>query len=262
MRENELRVYTLFSGSSGNSLYVSCGGYSLLIDAGMSYKAICSALCEIGASVSEIEAVFVTHEHGDHIKGLEVLSKKTDIPIHIVKQSYDASRLENGRPESFILHQPVFEENVGPMKISSFVTPHDSEMSVGYVIDTPYGKIALATDMGYMTKGVYEQIRQCKYVVLESNYDEGMLVRGPYPKALKKRIYSDFGHLSNDACAETAYHLASGCTEKILLAHLSKENNTPELALNCTVNKLKEGGFNNVEIIVADRSEPTELLCI
>ncbi|MBE6632002.1 MAG: MBL fold metallo-hydrolase [Ruminococcaceae bacterium] len=254
-------IYTLFSGSSGNSVYINCDGESVLIDIGMSAKAASDALLNIGSSAEEISAVFVTHEHSDHIKGIPVFTKKGDIPVHVARASYEASPLSADGKGRYVIHEPVFSEEIGNMRISSFVTPHDSEMSLGYIIETPYGTAGVATDMGYMTKGVYERIRECKYLILESNYDEGMLINGPYPRYLKKRIFSNRGHMSNDACAETVWHLASEKTEKIMLAHLSLENNSPSLALDCSARALDEKGLSGrTELKVAQRLVPTKFI--
>ena len=262
MTEKDIRIVALYSGSKGNSTYVRVGNTEILIDAGKSAKALCSKLTAIGSDIERISAIFITHEHTDHVSALEVISKKHFIPIHIT----DSSALRFDRcPESaihkcLVRHEPHFEVEVGEIKVSSFRTPHDSKMSVGYRLELEYnGKpvyIGLATDIGYVSDSVREGLSGCGAVVLESNHDIQMLDEGPYPYDLKKRISSNRGHLSNSACAEFAIDLAEKGTKAFLLAHLSEENNLPTLALDETESALSDRG---VRVAIADAEEPTEL---
>lgn len=257
------RVVTLYSGSGGNATYVRVGETAILIDAGKSARTLCGALREIGADVSELCAVFVTHEHSDHVSALEVLSKKHGFPIHIMAQS--ATRFDRLPPSPLhthlVRHEAMFCETVGEITVSSFRTPHDSRMSVGYRIsfldDDGAHTLGLATDIGYVSDSVREGLLGCEAVVLESNHDVDMLMDGPYPYDLKLRIRSNRGHLSNADSASLAATLAAEGTRGFLLAHLSEENNDPAIALDEAISAI---GDPAVTVTVAAPDRPTELV--
>ncbi len=231
------RVCTLYSGSSGNCAYIRVGESAILIDAGKSARAVCRGLEQIGESISNIDAIFVTHEHIDHIAGLEVLSKKYAIPVYMTEPS---ATVFDAKPDSAVhsvLRRQTSEfcVELGDMRVTSFRTSHDSKMSVGYRIDAIHsGKrcaIGYATDTGYVTDEVKRFLTGCSAVIVECNHDEEMVKTGPYPYPLKQRILSSRGHMSNKACAELVSQLTESGTRSVLLAHLSRENNDPCLAL-------------------------------
>ena len=252
------KAIPLFSGSSGNCIYVKYKDEEILIDAGVSFKRICTALEGIGSNIGNIKAVLTTHEHCDHVQGLPVLSRHTDIPIFINRKS--ASYYDMPLDELFSGHANIkdagdtitfdgFEANV-------FATPHDSVGSCGYHFTFSDGsRFAIATDLGQITPEISSYLLGCKTVIIESNHDVKMLKSGPYPYILKKRILSDHGHLSNDDCAAFLPKLVDRGTEKIILAHLSSENNTPELAYKTSASALAEAGFtpSDVRLTVAMR---------
>lgn len=250
-------VCSLYSGSRGNSTLIKTEKAKILIDAGKSAKSLSSALVSVGERIDDIDAIFITHEHSDHIKALEVLLKDHKIPIHIVSASAEHMLCGSiGRfSDSFCIHSPIFSVEVGDMTVSSFPTPHDSRYSVGYRIDISGGDrevhIGFATDIGHITKEIREALLGCESVVLESNHDENMLKNGNYPYDLKKRIASGRGHLSNRECADFAAELYAHGTKNIMLAHLSEENNRPELAFDETFSALAD---ENVNIKIADPS--------
>lgn len=256
------RIVTLYSGSGGNSVYISACGSAILIDAGKSARALCRALAEIGAELCDISAIFITHEHSDHISALEVLAKKHKIPIHVMSKSAERfDRLPRGPlQDNLVRHDAMFSEKVGALTVSSFRTPHDSRMSVGYRITFEdcdgCHDIGLATDIGYVSDSVREGLCGCEAVVLESNHDPDMLMEGPYPYDLKLRIKSNRGHLSNPDSAEFAAYLAEHGTKAFLLAHLSEENNEPHLALDEVTCAVSDTG---VTVAVAAADMPTEL---
>lgn len=253
------KAIPLFSGSSGNCAYINCDGFEVLIDAGVSYKKICTALCSIGTDIKNIKAVLVTHEHTDHIKALDVLASHNDCKIYINEQSAEyfgvpCDELFCGKA---IIKNP--DENIlfDKFEVDIFKTPHDSLGSVGYHFNLPDGeRFAYATDMGVVTDKAKSFLCGCKSVIIESNHDLKMLKCGPYPFHLKKRILSDKGHLSNEACAEILPFLVENGTSKIVLAHLSRENNTPLLAYKTAAEALAEAGFtpNDVKLTVAPES--------
>jgi phosphoribosyl 1,2-cyclic phosphodiesterase len=232
-------VATLYSGSTGNATYICAGGAKILIDAGKCTRTLCASLSRLGVSIDEIDAIFLTHEHRDHTGSLEVLTKKHSIPVHVTKKS--ALRL-TAKPDSalagcIVTHPPIFHEFVKDLRVTSFPTPHDSRESVGYHIEFEDDegntrRIGYATDIGHVPHYVHDGLIGCESVVLESNHDPEMLWGGPYPYDLKERIASRWGHLSNPDCAEFAAELTANGTKNILLAHLSQENNDPQIAYN------------------------------
>jgi phosphoribosyl 1,2-cyclic phosphodiesterase len=256
------RLVTLYSGSDGNCTFVSSEETTILIDAGKSARTLCAKLCEIGSGIEKIDAIFITHEHCDHISALETLSKKHHIPIHITNESAKKfDRTPDAAVHSCLVrHDNEFCVDVGDMTVSSFPTPHDSKMSVGYRIEFCDGKrkriIGVATDIGYVSEHIKNGLCGCEAVVLESNHDEQMLMDGPYPYDLKLRIRSRRGHLSNCDSAQFAAELARNGTRGFILAHLSRENNLPELAYDEAHSAISS---DDVAILVASPDTPTEL---
>ncbi len=252
------QIWTLSSGSSGNCCWVRHGKCEFLIDAGISRRAIQCALKALGSDLSHISAVFVTHEHSDHIKGLPMLAKYEHIPIHAAGETADL--LGNTDPQCIMAHPPLFSVELSrEVKVESFATPHDSMASVGYVITLGDRKFALATDMGMCAKSVADALTGCEAVILEANYDAELLKAGPYPLYLQERIAARTGHLDNRDSAKMAAYLALGGTRRVLLAHLSKENNTPDRALS-TVTDYLSAHHIHLDVEVAGRTTPTRLI--
>ena len=225
----ELCVFA--SGSSGNCMLLSQGSTHILIDAGISKRRIEQSLAQSGLSMREIGGVLITHEHSDHISGLKMLLKYYAVPVYAPRTV--ANRLRGCLPEAepYLHVIPVSQEfTIGDLSVTAFHTPHDTDESVGYRV-AGQGVFALATDMGCVTEEVFSALSGADAVLIESNHDEEMLRYGPYPVYLKRRILSDRGHLSNACCAELARKLALGGTRQIILGHLSRENNTPDLAM-------------------------------
>jgi len=222
----------------------------------MSLRATETELHKIGANMAQINAIFITHEHSDHIKGLPIITKKHfNLKIHISELSARyLSPVEN-----FVIHTPTFSCAVGDMEISSFITPHDSHGSVGYIIKTDDHTVGIATDLGYVPNSVMDKLASCTSVILESNHDEEMLIEGPYPQSLKERILSKKGHLSNQACADCSAVLAKNGVRNIMLAHLSEENNRPSIAMITTAAELARKGVSKIYLKVADRNSLTKL---
>lgn len=253
------RAIPLFSGSSGNCVYLQYNDEEILIDAGVSFKRVCTALTGIGSDISRIKALLVTHEHEDHVKALDVMSRHTDIPIYINSQSAKSfycnfDELYGGKA---IAADPGETLTFGGFEVNIFKTPHDSMGSVGYhFCFADNSRFCLATDIGHLTDEIKSHMLGCEQVIIESNHDIKMLNEGPYPYLLKKRILSDNGHLSNEACAAFLPSLVESGTKKITLAHLSGENNTPPLAYQSSATALAEAGFtpDDVKLTVAMKS--------
>ncbi len=256
------KLITLYSGSGGNSTLIRAAGTNILIDAGKSAKALCSALTSQGCDISEISAIFITHEHCDHISALETLCKKQTIPVHMTEGS--AKKLDRTPDSSvhsrLVRHDTVYTVTVGTLTVTSFRTPHDSLMSVGYRIEFDdecgHRAIGVATDIGHVTDSIKNGLSGCEAVVLESNHDPCMLEDGPYPHQLKLRIKSSKGHLSNYDSACLASSLVQSGTRGFILAHLSAENNLPELAFDEANSIISDP---KVTIRVASADTPTAL---
>lgn len=226
------RFCPLASGSSGNSTYVSDGKRSVLIDAGIPYKSICDRVSLAGGDMGNLVAVAVTHSHGDHVRGLKVLLQKTGLPVYASRLTAEDLISKNLVPENTkFAFTDAASAVFGDMEIVRFNTMHDAPGSCGYRINTPSGSCGVCTDLGVVTDEVRSAISGCEVLLFEFNHDIDMLRRGPYYPHLKIRILSDLGHLSNaSAAAEVPFILKSG-TKQLILGHLSRQNNTPDIAL-------------------------------
>ena len=227
-----MKVCVFASGSSGNCLLLSGGGTNILIDAGISMRRIIGGLAQMDLTMRDIGGVLITHEHSDHISGLKVLLKHHDVQLYAPHTV--ANRLCGSLPEAeSAMHIiPVGEEfSIAGLRIRAFHTPHDTDESVGYHVAGDGAVYAHATDMGMVTDEVLDGLCGADTVLIEANHDEDMLRYGPYPYHLKRRILSDHGHLSNENCASLARTLADKGTKRIVLGHLSRENNTPARAM-------------------------------
>ena len=237
-----MRVHVFASGSSGNCLLVEDGETRILIDAGISARRTAAGLNSLGCTMEQIGGVLITHEHSDHISGLQSLVKGRKIPVlapHTV-----AARLEGAMPSlsEQLRVIPVGERfSFGPLQILAFHTSHDTDESVGYRIEGS-GVYAHATDSGCVTAEMGAALRGAETVLLEFNHDEDMLRWGAFPIYLKKRILSARGHLSNADAAAFARELAESGTRQIILAHLSRENNTPQKAMAAAEQALRGTG--------------------
>ena len=252
----DLHFSPLFSGSSGNSVFVSSGNTKILIDAGVSCSRIVAELNAIGADPADISAILITHEHSDHIKGAGIFARKYGTPIYATNGTWEAMDAKlGGVPEGGKwIFDPTMDFYIGDLMIQPFATPHDAAESVGYVIMTQSGaSFGLATDLGCVQSGWLDAVRGCGAVLLESNYDPDMLRAGKYPYDLKRRIMSRRGHLSNDDAAEVALDLIASGARQLVLGHLSKENNFPELAYRCTMTALERDGCGDARLCVAQR---------
>ena len=239
------RFCSLFSSSSGNATFVGTASQGILIDAGVSAKRIRTALAEREIDPASIRAIFVTHEHSDHIQGVRVLASGLGIPVYAtpgtLRGMEDAGVLNGKFPVQAIKRGGDVE--IGDMVVHAFETPHDSNESCAFTVTLPdERKIAVATDIGHITNEIVNNLLGCDLVMLESNHDVGMLQNGPYPYYLKRRILSDRGHLSNLACGDLAAQLVEHGTTRLFLGHLSTENNLPALAYQTTFAAVQETG--------------------
>ena len=226
-----LKFCPLFSGSDGNCTFVGTGYTNILIDAGGSGKQILSALCEIGVDPADIDALIVTHEHSDHVKGAGVISRKLDIPIYATDGTWYAMSVGDIAPSNVKVISSGEPFVINDMIFTPFDISHDALEPVGIHIKTGGFTAAIATDTGIATDDVKDYISDADILLLEANYDKEMLRTGSYSYPLKQRILSDKGHLGNEDAARLISSISEGRLKKLYLGHLSRENNTPVLAL-------------------------------
>ncbi len=245
---------SLFSGSSGNALYFASNNTKVLIDCGVSGKRIAASLENIGVNAEEIDAILVTHEHGDHIQAVGVMSRRYNIPIYAntgtwagMEKSIGKIKLENIR--YFDTYKDFCINDIG---ILPFSIPHDAIDPVGYSFYTENRKVSIATDMGHINSKLISNMEGSQLILLESNHDEEMLKCGSYPYYLKQRILGEKGHLSNEMAAEFASYMVDKGTNTFVLGHLSKENNFPELAYRTVYNTLTDKNIVVGEDILLD----------
>ncbi len=253
-----LALQPLFSGSSGNAVLVGDKEHSFLVDAGVSGKRIIAALADYRKTISSIDAIFITHDHIDHILSAGILSRRYHIPIFANAPTWEAMLPIIG--EIPAAQRRVITEgerlSFGDVTVTTFSVPHDAAAPVGYTFCKGNRKVTVATDIGKMNEKLFLSLSGSAEILLESNYDIVMLQKGKYPYALKQRILGERGHLSNKEAAACCARLASLGTKNIILGHLSKENNTPELAYEIAKHYIEACGLvvgRDVKLSVAPR---------
>ena len=260
------RVFTLASGSSGNSTYIGDAVSGVLVDIGLSFSKAKAGLEEAKMSLDNIEALLITHEHVDHIKGLEVFCKKCDVPVYASQKT--AEKILSSAP-SAEKNLKILEKNkiydFGRTQIKAFSVYHDSADAVGYAIKTADGrKVVYSTDIGHIDEEIFSHIQCADMNIIESNYDDGMLMCNiAYPFLLKQRISGECGHLSNADCAKTVAELIKCGNRRFVLAHLSEQNNTPQVAFETVKFALSNEGLEidkDYELYVAPRHGNSKVL--
>lgn len=251
-----MRVCNLSSGSDGNLTYVETASAKILVDVGLSCTEICNRLKYIGVEPSEINAILITHEHSDHIKGLDVFVNKFHTKVYVHSKGIDAVFSKMKKADKNLFYR--FEENdfsIGDAIISNVCLPHDSIYCSGYIISSNQRKIAIITDLGHTNDVILNKIKGSSLVYIESNHDVDMLKNNPnYPMSLKNRILGKNGHLSNLACAKVVEELAKTGTKQVMLSHLSTHNNYPKLAYDTVCGYLNSVGIvegENIRVSVA-----------
>ena len=263
----QLTLCPLFSGSSGNSVYISCGGVRLLVDAGVSAARIQAGLRELGVDVGDLDAILITHEHVDHVRGLGVLCRKYRLPVYANEGTWNGILLrENGIPPACVRTFYTGEDfYIGRMNVRPFPIPHDASEPVGYAFDCRSLRCAVATDLWHISPTWMDAVSGSQALVLEANHDVEMVQRGPYPAHLKRRILGAKGHLCNEDCAKALRTLVESGTRAVFLAHLSQDNNLPELAYNTVCGALTEAGCavgTDVRVSVARRDCVSDMLVL
>lgn len=249
-----MRVCVLSSGSKGNTTYIESDSAKILIDAGNTCKYIKEKLEDLGVFPSEIDGILITHTHTDHIGGLKIFAKKYNIPVYVTEIMHNTlDYLENYR----LLEK---EFDINDIHITTIKTSHDAPDSRGYILSSNNKSIVYITDTGYINRKYFDILSNKDLYIMESNHDVEMLSNGPYPFSLRQRILSDKGHLSNYDSSKYLSSFIGDNTKYILLAHLSEDNNTEELAYETLVNRLKQDNRQIPNIIITKQNKETELI--
>ena len=265
-----MRMVSIASGSSGNCIYVGSDGTHILVDAGISNKRIEQSLHEIGVEARDLSGILVTHEHSDHIKGLGVLARRKAIPIYGTKETLTqikASKSLGEIPEELL--RPILPDadfSIGDLKILPFSIDHDAANPVAYRVSEGRKSVAVSTDMGHYSQYIIDHLQNLDALLVEANHDVRMLEAGPYPYPLKRRILSDFGHLSNENSGRLISTILHDGIRHIFLGHLSQENNIPELAYETVRLEIDQSDTEyqakDFNISVARRDRMSEIITI
>jgi len=248
------KLCSLFSGSSGNACYIGTEHTHLLVDAGLTGKKIIESLLDIGVEPQKLDGILITHEHADHIAGVGVLSRKFNIPIYANEKTWQAMEDKIGEVsgKNIRIFSNDMDFYIKDINIQPYEIPHDAADPVGFCFYHGNKKISITTDLGHTNSRIIKTVMDSDLVVLEANHDLYMLQVGPYPYYLKKRIAGSKGHLSNEAAGLALLEMIKGKVSHVLLAHLSKENNFPQLAYQTVVGLLEKNGVQVGKDIVVD----------
>ncbi len=262
----KFELCTIASGSSGNCIYIGTDKHKILVDAGISGKRITAGLEQIGVQPDEIQGVFITHEHSDHIKGAGIISRKYNWPIYATKATWDVMLEENkiGKilPHNIKIVDSGKGMNFSGLEIMPYSIYHDAADPVGYTFSYEKKKMSIATDLGHVDQKIINALKDSHLILLESNHDVGMLQAGGYPYYLKQRILGENGHLSNELAAKALLGVYNENLEHAILGHLSRENNFPDLAYITTKNELQNNGIEigkDIKVSVANRDIVSEI---
>jgi len=250
-----MKICLLASGSKGNSILVESGKTRLLIDAGLSARELRKRLDSIGIEAESLDALLITHEHGDHVRGLGPLVRQLDLPVYL--QTDLARKLPDvGKPECVQEFVDGEEFTIKDLTIRPFAITHDCLAPVGFTLDGDLGKVGVATDLGVVTRLVTECLQDCRALVLETNHDEELLRDGPYPWKLKQRVRSNHGHLSNNAAGNLLQSLLWNGLETVFLGHLSETNNRPDLAVEVVREVLEKQNICEPQVLLGKQQLP------
>ena len=255
-----MRFVPLCSGSSGNATYIEAGGARLLIDAGLSCKRITELLCRVGVTPDTLSAILVTHEHDDHVHGLNVLSKKYDLPVYANAETWAAMRqtLKDVAPKNMCVFETDRDFYIKGARILPFPVSHDAARCVGFTVCDGNKKVAVCTDLGHVDAHILDVLSSSNLLLFEANHDVDMLMAGGYPYPLKRRILSGSGHMNNEDCAKAIVDLYNRGVRNVILGHLSRENNYPALAMVTVQSFLEQAGIRDeMQVAIAAREEPT-----
>ncbi|MEM9283228.1 MAG: MBL fold metallo-hydrolase [Verrucomicrobiota bacterium] len=255
-----LQFAVLGSGSSGNSAVVCEGDTKILIDAGLSARQLCVRLEALEIEADSLTGIVLTHEHGDHTRGIDVFCRKRPLSIYGTVHTCALVREEVTSPVSWYPFEAGTSFSIGSLSVESFSVPHDAVDPVGFVIENGNNRLGILSDVGHITRMIIERLRGVNTLFVEANYDEVMLQNDTKrPWSTKQRISNRHGHLSNDQTAELIAQIASPALSRVVLGHLSSDCNSPELAKDVIARKLSACGFDEVQIECAERKKPLSL---
>ncbi len=258
---NELRLCTIASGSSGNCVFAEHSGGAILIDAGISGKKIAEGLKHIGRNPSCLRGIFVTHDHTDHVNAAGIMARRYNLPLLMSRGTLEGSRHKLGKVARVECFRAGDKFSYEGFEIETIPTPHDGVEPVALVLNRGKTRAGVLTDLGHKFDALREVLATLDGAVLESNYDPVMLKNGPYPAYLQNRIRSDAGHISNEEAAQLVQEHASARLKVVLLAHLSQNNNTPDIAMKTFYAKAEEFlKGEGVKVSVAPRHEPSPMM--
>jgi len=256
-----LNIASIASGSNGNCYYLENSDDAVIIDAGISTKQLVERLNRLGLSLSRLRGVFISHEHSDHIRGLDVLTRKHSIPVFMTQKTY--SSYGKVIKDSLInFFSPGETVALGKLSVHPFLKSHDAVEPCSFSVSSESKTVAVLTDIGLHCANVIAHLKDADAVFLESNYDDRMLRTGFYPPYLKRRISSDVGHLSNTQAAMLALEHASSRLRHVFLSHLSANNNTPELALSTFKHFIRQRNDLKIEVVLASRQKESVLVSL
>lgn len=261
---NDIQMIPLYSGSSGNAIFVQFEETKILVDVGCSTKSIVEALEQVGQSPQTLDAILITHDHSDHIKGLDVFVRKYNTPVFATSHTWRGIHRCEKKPHPFALDHTILAGEpfqVGEVSVFPFSTPHDANGSVGFRFTYKNIAMAVATDLGYFSDEVKDALLGCDAILIESNYDYEMLWTGPYPWVLKKRVDGKLGHLYNRDCADAICYLYRNGTKHFVLGHLSQENNTPTTAkkeILAAMERIEAIAGETYHLHIANRYTPSD----
>lgn len=252
-----LRVRVLASGSAGNLTLVEGRRGRIALEMGLSEREASRRIREAGVEPRSLDALLISHEHSDHVRGAPLFSRKNGVPIFCSRATADAAGLEPSRLAGLAEIEPGVPFEIAGMAIRAFPLPHDAADTIGYVVEEEGARLGYATDLGYPSALATERLRECRILVVEANHDPQMLRSGPYPPFVKQRVMSRQGHLSNEQAAELIRQTVTESTRTIFLAHLSETNNEGRLALAAGRQALREIGRERVRLILTHQSRPS-----
>ncbi len=256
-----IRFAVLGSGSRGNATVVACDGDAVILDCGLSAKAVVERLEAVGVAPESVRAIALTHEHSDHVAGARVTSRALDVPVYMTSacraQMADAAEIADVR-----VLVPGRSVAIGSLTVETFRVPHDTVDPVGFLVGAGADRLGLVTDLGTARRGIAARLRQCRAVVLEFNHEPELVAANPYPDSVKERVLGDHGHLSNAQAADLLARLDGGAVRDVVLAHLSEKNNTEDLAVAAARGAVAGWRSPKPRLHVAQQDRPGPLLAL
>ena len=255
-----MKFSVLASGSSGNACYVETESANILVDAGLSCREIERRLEKVGVEPQKLDALIITHEHADHVKGAGPVARRFNLPVYINGRTFERSRKTLGNLSRPVIFQTGQTLNINDLCVETFSKCHDAVDPLGLVLGFDGTRIGLSTDLGRATSLVEDRLKGCDVLIMEFNYDQKMLEQGPYPLDVKRRIKGPEGHLSNKQAGDLLSVVSNKNLKFVVLAHISKINNLPEKAHQQAIETLSGCGIGGVNILISKQNEPVPMI--